>query len=133
MKLTRKKDPEAIKRYDHLPRAHFWRARCSHRCPGAAPTCTLETGHRGPHAAHAFLGNVVAVWDEGTEIALSRQQARSPPRVRRRTDFDDGWAVAKLKHIKSGLSPSSPEDLALLVFFLAFVVFAIRWALLIMA
>ncbi len=66
MKILREQDPEAIKKYEHIRPAPAFGGglRCFSRCPGTARTCTLATGHIGPHVAHTFRKKVMAVWDE---------------------------------------------------------------------
>jgi len=68
VKITRKENPEEIKKYEHIkPSPTFGPLRCFARLPGTIATCTLSKGHLGPHVAHRlslFKKVVIAVWDE---------------------------------------------------------------------
>lgn len=156
MRFTVEEHPRAIERYAHVKPARGWRvASCSARCPGTSRTCTREKGHRGPHVAHRFFNRVAAVWDTGSGAseqgrtaergrstrhgrtggseptnapAKRRRPARKPIGLRAR---DFGGALEALRKL-AARAASSVEEIALLVFFLAFVWFAIDWLLLIM-
>lgn len=156
MRFTVEEHPEAIERYAHLKRARGWRVTsCSARLRGTSCTCSLEKGHRGPHVAHRFINRVVAVWDSGGETskpggtvepgqhgraAVTTRRGRAPQAARRkqppgrpiglRARGPEG-ALETLRKLATRAA-SSVEEIALLVFFLAFVWFAIDWLLLIM-
>ncbi len=128
MRLTREENPETIRRYGHIKPARGWRTtRCLRRCPGTTHTCTLVRGHRGPHVAHGLFSKVVAAWDSGSSPQGTRevvtQHAKRPIGLR------DGDSVGPLEAIKELVVrlASSAEEIALLVFFIACVWFAIDW------
>ena len=141
MRLTAEEHPEAIKRYAHVRPARSWRARpCGSRCDGTPLSCTRERGHRGPHVAHGRFRRVVAVWDATASTAVPEQPRRSPaptPARQRGTrppvglpDRSGGWLRALRSRLSRALS--SAEEIVFLIFFLAFVGFAVQWLLLIM-
>jgi len=134
MRLTVEDNPEAIKRYAHLPPAG-WKARtCAVRCAGSPRTCTREAGHRGPHACHARFVGVQAVWTDGAgaggRSTASEADRQLPGRVRRpwapiglRNPVPSG-VLAGLRNLVSNVA-SSMEELVWLVFAVAFTVLAI--------
>lgn len=134
MKLTIEKDSETIKRYAHIKPARGLGARpCRQQCPGTTRSCTLLRGHRGPHVAHGRLRRVVAVWDGGdaaTATATVTRSAKSRARNVLRTRKPGGALQSLWK--MAVRAAGSLEEIALLIFFLAFVWFAIDWMLLIM-
>ena len=134
MKLTIEEDPETIKRYAHIRPARGLGVRpCRHACPGSTRTCTLERGHRGAHVAHGRLRRVVAVWDGGKappSTASVPRAAESRARNRPRAGKPGGALQSLWK--MAVRAAGSFEEIALLIFFLAFVWFAIDWMLLIM-
>ncbi|MDX1495755.1 MAG: hypothetical protein R3253_16920, partial [Longimicrobiales bacterium] len=90
-----------------------------------------EAGHRGPHVAHGLLRRVVAVW-EGAGAVASAPRRRAAPRkpVGLRTKGSKGLgerlgAVARFVD-------EHAEEIALAVFFIAFVWFALDWLMIIM-
>jgi hypothetical protein len=142
MRLTVENDRETIKRYGHIKPAGVLTQKCSRTCPGTARSCTREKGHRGPHVAHGSFKRILAVWESGSaatgragESAESGLQLRNPGRLRHRKNPEmETWRPLQwLKAVGERLMSmvSSPEDLIFLVFFLAFVGFAIHWLILI--
>jgi hypothetical protein len=134
MRLTVEEHREAIKRYGHIKPARGWKdTSCSSRCPGTARTCSRIRGHSGPHVAHGLFQKVVAVWDPdgtprspGTVVRrASEERARMGGRPRR--------PFTILAALRDGVirTISSMEEILFLVFFLAFLGFAIHWLLLI--
>ncbi len=75
MRLTADENRDAIKRYSHLRPARGSQSRCSALCPGTRYLCTLEMGHRGPHASHGALKRIKAVWDSGSSERLAEASA----------------------------------------------------------
>jgi hypothetical protein len=72
MKLTRKKNPHEIAQYkDVEPAPIFGDLRCFTPCEGETFSCTLATGHTGPHVAHGFFKKVIAVWDDEDSPSLT--------------------------------------------------------------
>jgi len=134
VRLTVEEDRETIKRYGHIKPGRAWgRGLCSARCPGTTRTCTLEKRHRGPHVAHRFK-KVVAVWDTGAEV-LRSEGTRTAVAPRARGEVWTGAVEGVLDVLKSrvlGLT-SSMGDVAMLLLLVGFVVFAIKWFLLIFA
>ena len=141
MRLTAEEHPEAIKRYAHVRAARGWRARpCGDRCAGTARSCTRERGHRGPHVAHGPLRRVVAVWDAKPGMAAPeplRRPANAGPPKRRAPGDPVGLphrTQGPLEALRARLARAfaSAEEIVFLIFFLAFVGFAVHWLLLIM-
>ncbi|MDH3208459.1 MAG: hypothetical protein OEO79_17800 [Gemmatimonadota bacterium] len=142
MRLTAKDHPEGIKRYAHVRPSRGWKATaCSSRWPGTSYLCTREKGHRGPHAAHGWFRKVLAVWEpeaggESSSGAAGMPAAvksgRGPP-ARRPIGLRSRSPVGLLERLRSILvrGVSSLEEIVFLVFFLAFVAFAIGGFLLI--
>lgn len=65
MRLMIEMHAAEIKKYEHIqPAPTFGPLRCNAMFPGQPRSCTRESGHEGPHVAHAFPDTVVAVWDE---------------------------------------------------------------------
>ena len=135
MKLTIEKNPESIKRYQHVRPAPRWgSSTCGRQCPGTVRSCTLEKNHRGPHVAHTKFGKVVAVWDRTAQIRSP--EARKKATRNTKSTFvpakggNRGMAVT-LKTIWGRLTGGSftLEDGFLLLLALAMVGFAIDWAL----
>ena len=128
MRLTVEKDRETIKRYGHIRPAPAWGGiACAARSPGTARTCTLEKGHRGPHVAHGFLKKVVAVWDAGTGAAPEKPRTAVGPRMPK--EVWTGSLVSGMGAFWSQVVRLKPAigDVALLILFLGFVVFAVDW------
>ncbi|MDH3271833.1 MAG: hypothetical protein OEN56_10890 [Gemmatimonadota bacterium] len=129
MKLTAQDDPRAIQRYRHIkPARGFGVLRCGKSCPGTSRRCTLAQGHRGPHVAHGLLGRVLAVWESAARASSVRPPnppggRRSPIGIRRGTSDGLGASIWRAMVRVA----SSAEEIALLVFLLAFVYFAIDW------
>jgi hypothetical protein len=128
MRLTVEENPETIKRYAHLRPAPLWGSvRCGVRCPGTSRSCTLEKGHRGPHAAHGLFKRVVAVWDAG--FPVGRPEGIAVDRAERDA-FEEGGAVAAWRAFRNVVPDM--ESGIYLTFFVAFVGFVIYWLLLIL-
>lgn len=128
MRLTAGEHPEAVKRYRHVKRAAPWKTRCPSICSGTSHACTLEKGHRGPHVSHGARRRILAVWEGGGGASSSGSKGRAPgPRrpigLRGRQPAD---ALATLRSL-GGTLASMAEEIALGIFFLAFVWFAIEW------
>ena len=131
MKLTRKENPDAIRRYAHVKPAPVMGARvCSAQCPGTHHTCTLARGHTGVHVAHGRFRKVVAVWDRHAQV-------REPKRITKAGQEEVALRKAKkeslpsrIKRIWGRLVPSSHiiEAVVLVVFFLGMVAWAIDLA-----
>ena len=142
MRLTAKDHPEAIKRYGDIPRSRGWTAtECATRWPGTSHVCTREKGHRGPHAAHGWFRRVLAVWEADAREKSPGGPARVPAEVRSRKGslarrpigLPSRSPVGLIEGLRSFLKrgASSLEEIAFLIFFLAFVGFAIGGFLLI--
>lgn len=130
MRLTVEDNPETIKRYGHIKPARGRRTEsCSTRCPGTARHCTLAKGHRGPHVAHGLFNKVVAVWDAGTGAQAAERTVTRTSQSRARSDLRTMRPVGVLEALWRLVvhTISSAEEIALLIFFLAFVWFAIDW------
>ena len=139
MKLTARDNPETIRRYAHLRRARWGRAVCGARGSDTGHTCGREAGHRGPHAAHAWFGRVVAVWESGrvqggsggfspvssskAAAAARRPSSRARP-VGLRADEPGLLRKAGRRLLRMVVEI---EELALFLMFLAFVYFAVEW------
>jgi hypothetical protein len=132
MKLTVEENREALRRYGHVRPAAGGSARCSARCPGTPRTCTLASGHRGPHVSHGRFRKVVAVWDGPARVRhteITRKQPVGPTARRdlRRTGFlvalreSLGRMIRRPQHYM--------EEILLLVFALAMAGFVLDWAL----
>ena len=139
MRLTVEEHPEAIKRYAHVKRGRGAKTRpCADPCPGTKRSCTLETGHRGPHVAHGSFGRVTAVWDSGRpRPETSRSPARGGSRPKQSPKRPIGLRSERptgiIERLRDGIRTiGSLEEIVFFVFFLAFVGFAIHWLLLIM-
>lgn len=133
MKLLVESDKAALARYAHVARVSG-SAACGRACPGTERTCTRRRGHGGPHVAHGFLGKVTAAWDSAAETGRKRDTGSAPTLRRRmalRTLRPKAGAVERLVGwIYRVLA--DPEQLLLLLFFVAFVGFALHWLTLIM-
>lgn len=151
MRLTLEEHPEAIKRYAHLKRARGLRARTCYAALADSPrTCTRESGHRGPHAAHGRFARLLAVWDSGTRSGAApsaprrraetgRAKTRSGPRNQavgerrpmgiksRDTTSLPGRALRGLLHFLK-----SPDEVAFVFLFLVFVYWGIQWMMMIL-
>lgn len=135
MRLTVEDNPETIKRYGHIKPARGRRTgSCSTRCPGTARHCTLAKAHRGPHVAHGWFNRVVAVWDAGTGAQAVERTVTGTSRSRARSDVRPMRPVGVREALWRLVvrSISSAEEIALLIFFLVLVWFAIDWLRLIM-
>lgn len=65
LKLTRDQNREEIQKYAHVrPAPTFGPLRCFASFPGRGYSCTLKSGHDGPHVAHTFFKKVMAVWED---------------------------------------------------------------------
>jgi hypothetical protein len=143
MKFTVEENREAIKRYRHIKPAKGRRSRpCSATCPGTVRTCAREKGHRGPHVAHGWRRNVVAVWDSGTGAQASAEAVsraskprkgsavgtRRPVGLRTRAP---GGALQAIKDLVVGAF-SSAEEIAFIILFIVFVKFGFDWLMLIL-
>jgi hypothetical protein len=130
MKLTVEHDSETIGRYGHVRPAPIWGGRCSARCPGSMRTCTLGRGHRGTHIAHGIFRKVLAVWDEDVEVRPSGDTTTRAAGDRARTGLRKR-ALVSLEALRDRVARlfTSVEEVSLLILFLAFVWFAIDWAL----
>lgn len=79
--------------------------------------------------AHGSFGRVVAVWDEGTLAQVSRESLRNRADAREQ----GGLPTRRSEGFLAGLRAralrvlSSPEELFLLILFIAFTGFAIDW------
>ena len=133
MRLTREDHGERLRRFSHLKPARtllgLGRKPCGVTLPGEFHACTRAAGHRGPHVAHGFLGEILAVWtrEDGSGSEPRRATpARRRPAVQRRTrsDEDDGGALAALWG-RALRVLSSPEELALVLLFLGLLVFGL--------
>lgn len=95
--ITRKDNPEEIKKYAHIKRGPMFSPHCFAKCPGhSLTTCSREERHSGPHAAHGvglFNPCVKVVWGEqGTlekvaasftkEIAIGARVKVKPKNIR---------------------------------------------------
>ena len=142
MRLTVEEHSESLKRFRHINPARGWNTRaCAAACPGSTRTCTREKGHSGLHAARGLLGKVLSVWDLGDHAGRPSRKVKAdaglPARIRRGPKRPIGLRsrsptgpVEALRNIISR-AVSSMEELVWLVFFLAFVGFAIGGFLLI--
>lgn len=134
MRLTVEQDREKLQRYAHI---QAFRGAAGRRCglqmSGTTRRCSRERGHSGPHVAHGRLRKVVAVWDSSALPEASGEALANRARARRqgglpsrhsRGALDRAWERA-LRIL------SSPEELFLLILFVAFSVFAVDWLLMI--
>lgn len=124
MRLTVEENPETIKRYGHLRPASRWGSvRCGVRCPGTSRSCTLEKGHRGPHAAHGMFKRVVAVWDAGFPVRRSEDVAVG---MVERDAFEEGGVVAAWKAFRNVVPDmETGVYLTFFVVFLGFVIYVL--------
>lgn len=130
MKLLRGAQSASLRRYAHLRPASRAK-RCGRRCPGTRYLCSLERGHRGPHAAHDVLRRLSAVWDTGdAPAALAATPVPGPRRPSHvRTTRDEsvvGWLRRWI-----GSAFGHLEELAMIAFFCVFVYYGFQWLLLI--
>jgi hypothetical protein len=127
VKLTSADHPEAVRRYGHVKPAGSRKTRCNAVFPGRSFLCTRPRGHSGPHVAHGRFRRVRAVWDSGSSGAEvrkpARRRARGPGKRALRTPGRERGVIARLL---TGLTAHA-EEVALVVFFLAFVWFAFGW------
>lgn len=135
MLLTIEEHPEAIRRYAHVARAGGWGSSvCGSGLEGTARTCTRPRGHSGPHVAHGSWRKVLAVWDGaggGAAPRVSPRSGRPAPsgRAPRRPVGLPSRPRGLVQLLRDALTRalSSAEEIAFLVFFLAFVGFALHW------
>lgn len=135
MRLTIEENPETIKRYSHIRPAFVWGSvRCSAWCPGTSRNCTLEKDHKGPHVAHGFFRNVVAVWDERSKVRKSEVSASRDLREVTPRGLRGKGLLSALMAFRGRIVRRAPsiEEVVFLVFALGMVWFAIDWALRIM-
>lgn len=134
MLLTAEEHPEAIKRYAHVARAGGWGgSECSARLDGTTRSCTRQRGHSGPHVAHGSWRKILAVWDEasGRRRAASRKLAE--PVARKRSPRKPVGLPVRPRELVQVIrdwvagAVASAEEIAFIVFFLAFVGFALYW------
>ncbi|NNL30061.1 MAG: hypothetical protein HKO77_03520 [Gemmatimonadetes bacterium] len=119
-------------RYAHVKPAPFWRKRCGRTAPGSERTCTREPGHRGPHVAHGPLRRVVAVWEaEDSRVA---QPSGRKPATRRPVGLPSKGSSSLTGRlgVAAKFMDEHIEEIALAVFFVAFVWFAIEWLMIIL-
>lgn len=121
----------ALKRYTHIKPAPAWKGRCGRTCPRTGRSCSREAGHRGPHVSHGLLRRVLAVW-EGTGSASTAPPRR--PSGRKPVGLRTKGSKGLLERLGSAARflDAHAEEIALAVFFLAFVWFALDWLLIIM-
>ena len=133
MKLTIEDNREAMRRYGHLKPARGWRKRrCGVRLRGTTRACTLEKGHTGAHVAHGVFNRVLAVWDEGVAGRAPEVRGTRAASALSRQDLGRGGLLEALKDLRARLVRQPGhflEEIAFLVFFLAFVGFVLDWAL----
>lgn len=137
MKLTIEKNPETVRRYDHVPAAPLLGGgRCGARSAGGSRRCTRETGHRGPHVAHGPLGRALEVWDaKGSTEVAAPQPRRSPPARSAASEvpLSPSLLTTAARSLWDGTvgrlirNPPAMEEALLLVFFVGFVIFAVSW------
>jgi hypothetical protein len=143
MRLTLEEHREAIKRYRHVKPARGWRVSlCAARCPGLARSCTLEVGHRGPHVAHGFFRKVLAVWASDVGVPTPGELPARDSRGARPRGGGPGGPIGLRPRAPVGILEalrerlvrivSSADQIAFLIFFLAFVGFAVHWFVLIL-
>ncbi|RMH18460.1 MAG: hypothetical protein D6701_06290 [Gemmatimonadetes bacterium] len=148
MRLTVEEHSEAVRRYAHVGRARGLGARaCGAPLPATGRRCSRDRGHGGPHVAHGRFGRVLAVWDRSAvtrtpdRIATS-EELRASRRPTRRKKAPARPTSAASSSREAGLARrvgawvrahvSSFEEALFLVMFLAFAVFAVQWALLLL-
>jgi len=111
---------------------------CSIRYRGTRNTCTLPRNHDGPHIARGLLGRTVAVWGSGIGAQAPSMAANRMSATRRtglgtarpaevRTSSPAGIFEATWRRVIQTIPPF--HDLVFLIFLVAFVGFAIQWAL----
>lgn len=138
MKLVAKDRPAGLDRYRHIKPARGWRVtRCGRVCPGTSYSCTRERGHRGPHVAHGWLGRLRAVWDGPAQRSEAPSRAPSTRTTRRRgrpVGLRPEGSKSLLERAGRALKflDEHGEEIALIVFFLAFVWFAVDWLMIIL-
>lgn len=131
-------------RYAHIRPAPFWRKRCGRAAPGSSRTCTRAPGHRGPHVAHSLLRRVVAVWEAqdsranppagrkrrgGKPVGLPSKGSRRPVGLRSK----GSTSLTGRMGVLAKFVDEHVEEIALAVFFVAFVWFAIDWLMIILS
>ncbi len=140
MRLTVEEHPQAIKRYGHVSPARPWKALCAERLPEGTRLCSREAAHRGPHVSHGRFRKVVAVWDAQAVAQAPAKAARAgavrrdrPPRESP-IGLPESAPDAPLRWLWKRASSvvGSAEELTFLIFFVAFVGFAIYWFLLLL-
>lgn len=134
MRLTIEEDREKLQRYAHVRPA---RVRSTRRCGavlgGTTRRCGRERGHSGPHVAHDRFRRVVAAWDSSALAEASGEALENRARARRQGGLPARESTGFLERAfeRALRILSSPEELFLLVLFIAFSVFAVHWLLLI--
>lgn len=125
-------DRTTLSRYKHVKPVLPWQERCGRVAPGSTRVCTREPGHRGPHVSHGFFRRVVAVWEAVGQRA-ARPAARQPAR-RRPVGLRAKGSSSLLDRIgiAAKFVDEHVEEIALAVFFVAFVWFAIDWLMIIL-
>ncbi len=141
MKLLLETDRTALSRYANVARASKG-DRCGQGCPGTERTCSRRRGHGGPHVAHGFLGKVLAAWDSAAEDRRRMAAGDDPASALARAAAVKRRLARRTLRPKAGLAErmagwvlrvlADPEQLLLLIFFLAFVGFAVHWLTLLM-
>lgn len=135
MRLIIEEDPEKLQRYAHVRPAQVPAARrCGAALSGTTRRCSLERGHSGPHVAHGRLRRVVAAWDSSAVAEASGEALANRARARRHGGLPSRRSAGFLETLweRALRVLSSPEELFLLVLFVAFTVFAVNWLLLIL-
>lgn len=135
MRLTIENDRERIARYAHVrPAPGGASARCGAHLSGTTRTCTLAHRHSGPHVAHGAFSRVLAVWDSGAVAVASEESRRNRAQARSQGGLPSrrsvGAPVSLVTRVRAILA--SPEELFMLILFLAFAGFAVHWLLLIL-
>ena len=98
---------------------------CRNRCRGTRHTCALPRNHLGPHMARGIFGRIVATWDlsigaQEAQVALG-QQERSKDGHHVGAPAESTRTVTRRRR--------SIDQILFLGFLLAFIAFAIQWAL----
>lgn len=129
MKLTVENDRESLRRYAHIAPARG--RKCGEPFPGKPRSCTLAPGHSGPHVAHGSFRRVLAAWDSGGVAQSSPEARRNRAEARTQGGLPTRRSAGILLRLGRGALRilSSPEELFLLILFVAFTGFAIDWTL----
>lgn len=133
MRLTIDEQPDQLRRYGHVrPASGRGTARCKIQLLGTTYSCSRERGHSGPHVAHGRLRRVVAAWDAsaGAPVA-SRESVRNRAKARGQGGLPSrrSGGVLEAMWARTLRVLSDPEQLFLLILFLAFAGFAVDWML----